>query len=1119
MGAAKEIEAKLTELRRGIRRVQLVRGALVLATVLAGGLLAIMAVDYLFAPLGKLVRGVLFGCWLASLFWALKKGFSPLFRKISLVQIARWIEVRHPEMEERISTAIELSKREHSHSAGLIEALDVAARQDAAGLSASGEIKSAGTSRKWLGPAIVSGGLMLLLILAWPRQSGRLLLRVVMPFSETGNAGAGDFLIEPGEIELLEGRAVEINIRHAGVENDVELWIQPKGKKAFPQTLRGSKGEFHYVLDPVRESFRYYARSGKSQSDVYQVSVVPIPEISNPQVVYDFRSYTGLPRFTGPLGDGVNVLEGTRVTWSGVSSSHLESARLMIGGKSVAEGDLETTATGTRIKFSWEAGRDISGTAVVMAGHRLGKGLELMKFPVAVIEDREPVIDLHTPSPEVVTVKYDQRVELKYDVVEDFGVAKLQMEIDAGGDRRMSLPRELPRHRAGSQPGRFDGESVVTVADILEIFPGVKSVRLRLIVRDNRPFEVSRGPGSDESRWISLNFDNRAESLARQELRIEHEGARRQIEEALRAAREAKNQLTSLEKAVEKAELSQAEAQRLAHAKKTLIDTNESLLELAERMVESIHAKKAEKVESAADKLYNAAFTAENAVRKSQENRRKAMQQARETAEAAVRDLEQIRDEINRDQQRIEDLAKVQEMAQAQEELARQAEESLRLPLSEEQLAEWREQQKKLEQQLAIQMKNRPEALAEALSEQAERATDLMKKAGALADYQAILKDQAAAESGNEKAAEPLADFLQAVLVAEQKHIFDEVRMQLDKALQRSSSIADTLPLAAAAADGTLQQIAEQDSPAALEYAMEAKRVLAGTAAASAEIDRENAEVGFLGAQVRKAELEFLAERQAAVAKVLEEMAGGDPGEALKAVQSMQAVKTEELAAALDSVPMMDSSGEMMKAIKNSGQGARLAGEASKLAEGDNQKMASARHGQASQHLRETVKNLEKAARNLADASQKAAARGENPQQAPLSPEEMAKAAEQAAQAAANQQQAMAAEAAAQAAGSLTRAAEDARAEMSGRASSGYAREAQDALRDTPGAIPGGMGSREETASPGIPPQMERLGISSDDWVKIRATLSSDRSGGGVDGVPAEYRALVRDYFESMSKK
>src|SRR5688500_14829226 len=83
--------------------------------------LAIMAADHFLAPLPMAARWVLFGLWLVAVLAALGVGLRPLLRKIGLVQVARWIEGRHPEIEERMSTVLEISGGDAGASAGLME--------------------------------------------------------------------------------------------------------------------------------------------------------------------------------------------------------------------------------------------------------------------------------------------------------------------------------------------------------------------------------------------------------------------------------------------------------------------------------------------------------------------------------------------------------------------------------------------------------------------------------------------------------------------------------------------------------------------------------------------------------------------------------------------------------------------------------------------------------------------------------------------------------------------------------------------------------------------------------------------------------------------------------------
>ena len=130
------IDGSLKLLLRQIRKTQLLRGSLIVATAILLGVLLMMAADYLFAPLPVVARWSMFAVWLVAVVLAFKKGFTPLFRKITSVQLARWVEDRHPEMQERISTSLELQDNRQGVSAGLLEELRIAAEQDASKVNA-----------------------------------------------------------------------------------------------------------------------------------------------------------------------------------------------------------------------------------------------------------------------------------------------------------------------------------------------------------------------------------------------------------------------------------------------------------------------------------------------------------------------------------------------------------------------------------------------------------------------------------------------------------------------------------------------------------------------------------------------------------------------------------------------------------------------------------------------------------------------------------------------------------------------------------------------------------------------------------------------------------------------
>ena len=108
---------KLQSLIGRVRRLIFLRG--LFATIAAGliSILIIMAIDASFTLFSDTARWALSLCGLAftsGIAWNFL--IQPLSRKLTLTHIARILETRHPELQERISSAVELMRSDDPDS-------------------------------------------------------------------------------------------------------------------------------------------------------------------------------------------------------------------------------------------------------------------------------------------------------------------------------------------------------------------------------------------------------------------------------------------------------------------------------------------------------------------------------------------------------------------------------------------------------------------------------------------------------------------------------------------------------------------------------------------------------------------------------------------------------------------------------------------------------------------------------------------------------------------------------------------------------------------------------------------------------------------------------------------
>ena len=1111
------VHETLGRLKKQIRHTQLTRAVAMVLTTALLGLLVMMALDWVFSPLPLWLRWAMFVTWLLAVCVSARRGFAPFMRKIGAVQLARWVEHRHPEMQERISTALELDGQQAGVSVGLLDELRQAASNDAVAVDTRAEVRSVSTTRKWVRPALALVGVLLALITIWPKQSSRLLVRAVAPFSSLGNAGAASFTIQPGSVELLEGDRFSLTIGYSGEESYVALITEWENGQRSQENLTRQGHEFLYELNPVSKSFRYKLRAGRAESDAYSVTVWPVPALVDARLEITPPEYLGLIAHNEPLAEQHSAVSGSRFRLLSQTNTAIEAVQIISQDKVLADVTITTASGINQLDCQWSI-EDAGFHEVIIRGkHRLGREFDLHHFVIEIREDLPPQVVLLNPLQKELKLRMDEILELRYEITEDFSLVRNAIELNDDKGKNLTLGQNLPPLVDGSNPPRYRGGSELSVGDLMTRMGGAREFRLRVKAQDGKPSERS-GPGTGYSEWLTIRIDEHAESLIRQELRQQHEGAMQEIDKAIQEVRQARERMDWHKEEVKQAKLSENAEKNLTEAAEQLANAQEKINELAKDMQESVHAPLASELKQAAEQMQQSRENMENApLQDDADQRMQKMQQARDGAEDSIKKLELVKQEMQKDNEKIQDLAELQELAQRQQEVARQAqqlaqqspESSSKKPLEAQQQQQqqqeqqqWQQQQDRLKEQIRQELAEQPQAMAEALQQQAEQAQQLAERAMQEAQSQQQLQQQAQELAQPEKQlSEASQQALQQALAREQEAIAQDTVAQLDQAREQRSELADQLPEAANAtqqaqekvaevgdqlaneqaaesanaAQESLEKSAEQAQQIAAQAAQNAEENAADPASQTAtnesdEVAAESHEVSpaqaadqakELAQQQAQAEqqataLEKLSKRQEHVAEALAALAEGNQAEALESLQQAQAERAAELAQDIAALPQAQSSGAMQQAEQQGKQGSAQASQAAEQAGKNLQNQAAQQHQQAQQSFERSAEALTQAAAEMSQAAQQASQQPTPQQQAQASAEDLAEAFYQASQASENAEPQQAAQQAQQAAQSLQQAARSARSQMQGNPSSQNPREpGQSEPSQQPGQQPG----------------------------------------------------------------
>jgi len=844
-----------------------------------------------------------------------------------------------------------------------------------------------------------------------------------------------------------------------------------------PSTSDGDEHEFLYRISGANEGFSYHARVGGNESDRFKVTVSPKPRIQQVRVHYEYPGYTGIPERESELGAGLSALQGTKVRIEAILNTETELASFEFGAKSQKlESEMISGRDG--LSWSWTLEPDDQDFASIMLKHRLGESFEGMKFSVESIPDDPPVVTLLSPTRKKLKMREDDQIIMKYE-----GLSNVSIEVEVDGQASQDLKELLPERFLDDPKFRWEGEAMVYLGSLMDRFQQARDYRLRLKVADNRPEDLS-GPGIGFSEWIEVTLDNKAPSLVTQELFARYQDFRKRIEAAKNDVREGKNAASAASSQLKKELLSEQTQQNLIEGRKKFAAAEKKVEELIESVRDTVDAHRSDELSEVARKLSQARRGLENTpLQDTEGGRRSVLNAAIKEADEALFDLDKIRDGSAKDSSKLGLLARLEELAQKQEQLAKQK-------VNPDAEDAWQREQKTLSERIRSVLKRSPKATAQALKSESEAAARSADEAKELA--QAQLKMQAQAEA-------PTEDAIKALLQKEQE-------------------------LVAKGAEAALAEARKELDPKANELA----QATAQTQKAAEELSFQNAKEALSSLKNASAQ-EDLVQRQQEIFQSLEAIEKGSLEMALASLQKRQADAAEEFANAVKEIPQAEGwSDEFGKAVRESREGGQNArGAAEKQAKNDGKG--------AAQRNQESARKLEDAGRSLEELAKKRSQRAAALEEKEESEKELSIPAEPMAQAFQNSKAATNKSSAEQQRGKAQEAAENlrqtarqARQALSEGRSANMPKAAapQEQVNKQPGEQKQGQGPpaeepkaefQEAQPDQGVPPNLAKLGISAQDWEKIKASLSSGAGVSASGAIPEDYRELAKLYFNQLA--
>ncbi|MGQ9661544.1 MAG: hypothetical protein ACUVWX_04295 [Kiritimatiellia bacterium] len=1075
------IVEKLRETRRRLLRIIWLRGCVAVAATGLLSLLGVMAVDMVFMILARSVR------WLLTLsaitldgFVAFRYLIRPLSRSFSLATIARLVDARHPELEERMSSAVEIGTSSDPEDIRGSERFIAALVEEAAAGAHVVSPKREFTARRMRPYALACAlGLVVLIagLVLWPAHTLRLIARAVAPYTDLGNVYAAAVEVRPGSVTILRGnslrvealvpqflaRRVELRRRDTSGEETIER-MQPEGVD------ERNRMRFSITFPAVTEGFRYRIRAASALTGYFEVNAVSRPVAEKLRVRYEYPPYTGLPPLIEEdAGGDIVAVVGTRIELSATFSSKLAQAALLVNGKEIGPArDLVSKGRSQGKCWSFVLEPRLDGTWSFSLKDIYGYENEPVEYRIQAVPDRPPTLTLLTPEQQRLRLRPSDRLPLAFVAVDDFGLDAVEMLAAFDEGAFAVLDASLPLE-ATVQKGRFLGQKILDLAALQ--LKGVRTLKLQLRAQDNLPPDQN-GPQLASSRVVVIDIDSGAAPLAQQTLEQQQQQIAKTLDNAkkdLVAAQQNARQVAALVAEKDKPAETASLQTHLEAVSDKATKAQEALRDLAEAVRQSAFAAMAEAIQKVPDQDILPAREAAGLLplAPSEAEQKKQADAMQAGLDRAIANVDRLAEQLKAFRRQLDVAAAVSDLALREDRLAREAQSAASaqpslLPAS------WQAQQQQVVEELYPLVAQSAEVLQSVWQQDRQTVGQLLNAARQLAEDQQRMRE---AVAQLEQAA---SDQMQRARMAEQ--------------------IAREFGQPGTAGLEPEQVLAKHE--AQLAQTMDELGEAAGAAAERAERLGRPEEIR-AGTRTAERALAGAAERMHEAARTLAS-AGQEPSQGQQTGQGRPALTAQDsaLAAARAAVAALENLDRTLAAhpLEPPGQ-TPLADE---ITEG--RELA-----RALQYGGEAVRAAQ-AASQQRTASQAAQVAANQPSPSGTAGQQAVQTAARAAQQAAQALQA-AARQAAQNLGLPTQGEPSSPAE-------GF----MQAMAHNPFLKSGGGFGSDPEAEKRRPPAAE-FGTADLEWVKLKGVPASQIGKAEAESAPREYRDLVKQYFREISRR
>ena len=472
-----ELQTKILDARRVWKRSMFWAGFAIVLTGIIAIFVGEAIIDWLM-PLPSFVRIALLTVGVGATGYLLYKYLvQPLRAALTLRDIALNVEQNHPDLEDRLVSAIEFGNRESTDpiEAHMLQRLIEDTTQRVKSIDFRATVDHSRT-RKHVGiAALVVVGCCVLALL-FPTELQTSLFRVLIPWEKTEPVLTTKLTVEPGNVRILRGKSLPIHVTVTGksaekavltyenvehreaTASETEIPQQQINMLQNPDDKRG----FAYEIFNIDADIEYYVVANETTSERYTVEVFEMPKVTEISVAYTYPDYTGLkPVVQTGTGD-IQAVVGTQAEIKLTTNKAIQTATFALKMDVEPEKDKTQEPASTQMVIS--DGNILTTTVDVSADGTYtvellgidGFNNEIpIEYTIKAIPDAVPEVVIKEPGRDIKTTKLGE-VEIIAEATDDYGIAELKLMYRIGSDELQVLTLETSTPDAVIESGAID---------------------------------------------------------------------------------------------------------------------------------------------------------------------------------------------------------------------------------------------------------------------------------------------------------------------------------------------------------------------------------------------------------------------------------------------------------------------------------------------------------------------------------------------------------------------------------------------------------------------------------------------------------------------------------------